>query len=359
MSCPVPKIGVLHVTYNSVAQTLAEAQAIDHMGFDRLWLAEAYPWWRKQGGDLEPRSATALSAIVAQATSRVAVGWGIISPYARHPLQTVAEARVTQELAGPGRFVLGFGASKILMHAVGEGTHHPARPRTAVKEAIEIVRPMLAGQGVDFNGTEFTAVAPPMSGGAVDPGPAVPIYIGATGHRLQELAGEVADGLLTPSLTTPSFVSYARANVAQGAALAGRNASDIEVGATLMASIDESDRERGRQGVREIIGVYLANKVQNIQGSADVLLESADLTRSELQPIADALDLGGRAAAGREVTDDILDKACPVAGTPSDCVKALEAYFSAGCTEVMLEIWGDDRRRQLELFDRLVLPHFR
>jgi 5,10-methylenetetrahydromethanopterin reductase len=352
------KIGILHLTCNSVAQTLAEARLIDRMGFDTLWLAEAYPWWRKHGG-LEPRSSTALSAVVASRTDRVTIGWGIISPYARHPLQVAAEARVTQEIAGSGRFILGVGASKILMRAIDEGSRRPARPRTAVRELIEIVRPMLAGKEVDFHGKEFTAMAPPMSADTQAPTHDVPVYIGATGPRLQELAGEIADGLLTPSLTTPAFTSYACGNMARGAALAGRETSAIDIGSTLVASIDEHDSGRGRQGARKIVGTYLANKVQNIQGSADVLLECAGLTREELQPIANALDWGGQQAVGREVTDEILDKVVPVAGTPRDCIAALEKHVEAGCTNIMLEISGNQRHRQLDLFNRLVLPHFR
>ena len=91
---------------------------------------------------------------------------------------------------------------------------------------------------------------------------------------VQQLAGEIADGLLTASITTPGFVRYATKNVAAGAERVGRKGEDIDVGYTIVASID-IDRDRGRDGAREIAGMYLANKVQNIRGSADVLLDEA------------------------------------------------------------------------------------
>jgi alkanesulfonate monooxygenase SsuD/methylene tetrahydromethanopterin reductase-like flavin-dependent oxidoreductase (luciferase family) len=59
------------------------------------------------------------------------------------------------------------------------------------------------------------------------------------------------------------------------------------------------------------------------------------------------------------VTDEILDKCKPIAGTPEDCIAAIEEYKEAGCTHVMLELWGDDRLEQLRLFSERVLPAVR
>ncbi len=66
--------------------------------------------------------------------------------------------------------------------------------------------------------------------------------------------------------------------------------------------------------------MYLANKVQNIQGAADTLLDLAELTQEEIRPVAEAMERGGRLAAKAEVTDAILDKCKPIAGTPDDCI---------------------------------------
>ncbi len=105
--------------------------------------------------------------------------------------------------------------------------------------------------------------------------------------------------------------------------------------------------------------MYLANKVQNIQSAADTLLECAGLAQEEIRPVAEAMERGGRLAAKAAVTDEILDKCRPIAGTPEDCVAAIREYREAGCTHVMLELWGDDRPGQLELFSERVLPEVR
>jgi alkanesulfonate monooxygenase SsuD/methylene tetrahydromethanopterin reductase-like flavin-dependent oxidoreductase (luciferase family) len=105
--------------------------------------------------------------------------------------------------------------------------------------------------------------------------------------------------------------------------------------------------------------MYLANKVQNIKGSADTLLDLAGLEQEEIVPIAEAMEAGGRLAAKAKVTDSILDKCKPIAGTPADCIAAIEEYRDAGCTHVMLELWGEGRHDQIRLFGQNVLPHFR
>jgi alkanesulfonate monooxygenase SsuD/methylene tetrahydromethanopterin reductase-like flavin-dependent oxidoreductase (luciferase family) len=105
--------------------------------------------------------------------------------------------------------------------------------------------------------------------------------------------------------------------------------------------------------------MYLANKVQNIQGAADTLLELAGIEQDEIRPVAEAMERGGRLAAKAEVSDALLDKCRPIAGTAFDCIEAIEEYRDAGCTHVMLELWGSDRREQIRLFGEHVLPHVR
>jgi 5,10-methylenetetrahydromethanopterin reductase len=356
MSVPL-RIGVMQLTMEPLEEILDHARALDRFGFDTIWLAEAYPWWRKHS--MEARSATALSALIARETERLTVGWGIISPYTRHPIQVAMEARVTQEaVGGDGRFRLGLGASKIFMKEIGEGERKPARPLTAIRETLQIIRPALAGEAVDFDGREFSAHIPALRDDAQAPRSPVPLYVAGTGPKMQTMAGELADGLLTPSITTPAFVRYARENLRRGAEAGGRDPEAIDLGCTVVASVDH-DRARGREGAREIAAMYLANKVQNIQGSADVLLECAGLSPEEIRPVAEAMERGGRTAAAAVVTDEILDKTRPIAGTPDDCVAAIEEYADAGCTHVMLELWGEDRARQIELFANEVLPKVR
>jgi 5,10-methylenetetrahydromethanopterin reductase len=339
---PVPfRVGVMQLTMEPLDEMLDAARAMEAAGMDTIWLAEAYPWWRKHG--MEARSSTVVSALVARATSRLTIGWGIISPFTRHPVQAAMDARVVQEASGPGRFILGFGTSKIFLNNVLGQTNKTLGP---MRDAVAIVRGVLGGEAFRYEGETWSADVPALSGDA--PHDVPPVYVAATAPKMQALAGEIGDGCLTPSITTPAFVRYTRENVR----------ADIDIGCTVVASIAE-DRDEGRDGAREIAGMYLANKVQNIRGAADTLLELAEISVDEIRPVAEAMERGGRLAAKAEVSDSILDRCRPIAGTPADCIAAVEEYRDAGCTHVMLELWGARRHEQIRLFAEKVLPHFR
>jgi 5,10-methylenetetrahydromethanopterin reductase len=341
---PPFRIGVMQLTMEPLDEMVASARAVDEAGMDTIWLAEAYPWWRKHG--MEARSSTVVSALIARETKRLTIGWGIISPFTRHPVQVAMDARVVQEAAGDGRFILGFGTSKIFLNNAGIQTNRTLGP---MRDAVAIVRGVLGGGPFEYSGETWSASVPPLREEAHSPRAVPPVYVAATAPKMQALAGEIGDGCLTPSITTPAFVRYTRENVA----------ADIDIGCTIVASIHASDHDRGRDGAREIAGMYLANKVQNIQGAADTLLDLAGLEQGEIRPIAEAMERGGRLAAKEQVTDAILDKCKPIAGTPDDCIAAIEDYREAGCTHVMLELWGDSRHEQIRLFGERVLPHFR
>jgi len=337
---PPFRIGVMQLTMEPVGEMLATARVLDEQGFDTIWLAEAYPWWRKH--QMEARSSTVVSALMALQTKRLTIAWGIISPFTRHPVQVAMDARVVQELA-PGRFILGFGTSKIFLNNARMQTTKTLGP---MRDAVAIVRGVLSGDEFSYDGDTWSADVPAMNAEA--PREVPPVYVAATAPKMQALAGEIGDGCLTPSITTPAFVGYTRDNVR----------ADIDIGCTIVASIAEG-RDEGREGAREIAGMYLANKVQNIKGAADTLLELAGIDIEEIRPVAEAMERGGRLAAKEQVTDAILDKCKPIAGTPADCIAAIEEYRDAGCTHVMLELWGAKRHEQIRLFAEQVLPHVR
>ena len=353
---PVPfNIGVLQLSMEPVRETVAMAKACEDAGFDCFWIAEAYPWWRKHG--FEARSSTATLAVIAVETKRIQLGWGIISPYTRHPVQIAMEARVMQDLA-QDRFLLGLGASKIFMKEIGEGEGEKVGPATVMRESIDIIKGVLKGDAFEYQGKVFAASVPPLKSDAHSPRGIPPIYVAGTGPVLQRSSGVIGDGLLTASITTPAFVRYSKKNMLDGAAKAGKDPSNLILGCVIVGSIGR-DSKQGKEGAREQAAMYLANKVQNIKGSADVLLESAGLTFDELRPIADAMEKGGRKAAAQAVSDDILHKVCAIAGTPEECIASIQEYRDAGATHIMLEIWGDDRTGQAKLFGEKVLPHFR
>src|SRR5713101_5776310 len=166
-------IGVLQLSMEPVQETAAMAKACEDAGFDTFWIAEAYPWWRKHS--FEARSSTAILAVIASQTERIQLGWGIISPYTRHPVQIAMEARV-------------------------------------MRESIEIVRGVLKGDAFEYQGKVFAANVPAPKSSAHTSRRIPPVYVAGTGPAMQKLSGSMGDGLLTASITTPAFVRYSKKN---------------------------------------------------------------------------------------------------------------------------------------------------
>src|SRR6187200_3521201 len=179
----------MQLTMEPLEEMVASARAMDEAGMDTIWLAEAYPWWRKH--QMEARSSTVTSAVLARETERLTIGWGIISPFTRHPVQAAMDARVVQEAAGPGRFILGFGTSKIFLNNAQMQTSRTLGP---MRDAVEIVRGVLGGGEFVYDGKAWSADVPALRADAETPRDVPPVYVAATAPKMQALAGEIADG---------------------------------------------------------------------------------------------------------------------------------------------------------------------
>src|SRR5437764_11588589 len=154
------RIGAMQLTMEPLDEMLGSARAMDRAGMDTIWLAEAYPWWRKHG--MEARSSTVTSALIARDTDRITVGWGIISPFTRHPVQVAMDARVVQEAAGPGRFLLGFGTSKIFLNNARMNSRRTLGP---MREAVEILRRVPGGAPLEYERRTARASVPGLQAG--------------------------------------------------------------------------------------------------------------------------------------------------------------------------------------------------
>src|SRR6185437_9393334 len=153
------RVGVMQLTMEPLDVMLASARAMDEAGMDTIWLAEAYPWWRKHG--MEARSSTGVSALMARETKRLTIGWGIIAASTRHPVQVAMDARVVQEAAGPGRFIVGFGTSKIFLNNTKQGgSARETRPLAHMRDSVAIVRGAFSGERFEYDGKAFSADLP-------------------------------------------------------------------------------------------------------------------------------------------------------------------------------------------------------
>src|SRR5881398_4220488 len=165
----------MQLTMEPLDEMLESARELDRGGFDTIWLAEAYPWWRKHG--MEARSSTVVSGLMARETERLTIGWGIISPFTRHPVQAAMDARVVQEAAGPGRFLFGFGTSKIFLNNARLNSRRTLGP---MRDAVAIVRGVLGGRPFEYEGETWSASVPGLREEAETPREVPPVYVAAT-----------------------------------------------------------------------------------------------------------------------------------------------------------------------------------
>ena len=106
------------------------------------------------------------------------------------------DARVVQEAAGPGRFIVGFGTSKIfLKNTKQDGPPKVTKPLAHMRDSVEIVRGILAGERFEYDGKAFSADIPALADDAHSPRGEVPVYVAGTAPLMQQLGGEIGDGL--------------------------------------------------------------------------------------------------------------------------------------------------------------------
>src|SRR5215813_7269342 len=199
-------------------------------GFEAVWQAESRL----------VRDAIVPMAAYAATTDRIKVGSGVINNWTRNAALIATTFSTLDDLA-PGRIMCGLGVWwEPLASKVGVSRR---KPLVAMRETVEVVRNLLAMQKVTFKG-EFVNVDDieiDIVHGDRSPKD-VPIYIGATGMQMMELAGEIADGVVLNYLVGPAYNRTALDHLAAGAAKSGRKVEDIDRPQLVVCSLDE-DRE--------------------------------------------------------------------------------------------------------------------
>src|SRR3989304_5962208 len=182
----------------------------EERGFEAVWQAESRL----------VREATIPLAAFAAVTERVKVGTGAVNLWTRN-VGLMAAPFVTADDLAPGRVLLGIGAWwEPLASKVGVDRRKPLQ---AMREVVEVVRRLIRMERVTFHGefVNVTDIEIDIVHGNRLPRD-VPIYIGATGMKMMELAGEIGDGVLLNYLVGPRYNATALEHLAAGAERAGR-----------------------------------------------------------------------------------------------------------------------------------------
>ncbi|HKQ05134.1 MAG TPA: LLM class flavin-dependent oxidoreductase [Blastocatellia bacterium] len=301
-------------------------------GFEAVWQAESRL----------VRDAIVPMAAFAATTNRIQVGSGVINNWTRNAA-LIAQTFSTLDDLAPGRILCGLGVWwEPLATKVGVQRR---KPLLAMRETVEVVRRLLAMEKVSFKG-EFVNVEEieiDIVHGDRSP-KRVPIYIGATGMKMMELSGEIADGVLLNYLVSPAYNREAMQHLEAGAARAGRTVAQIDRPQLVVCSLDE-DRSRALDNARKLVTQYLGQQphIMKASGVSSELLDeiSRVLTwPAEEHQIREAMKL---------VPDEVV-QLITASGTPDECRAKVAEYIEAGCTCPVLYPLGDDVRAMIDAF---------
>ncbi|MGO9406876.1 MAG: LLM class flavin-dependent oxidoreductase [Acidimicrobiales bacterium] len=308
------------------------ARYAESKGFHAIWQAESRL----------VREATVPMAAFLAVTERIKVGSGVVNNWTRNPALLASTFSTLDDLA-PGRVILGIGAWwEPLASKVGV---HRTKPLLAMRETIEAVRALLSDQHVTYNG-EFVH----LDGVELDyvhqerRPKDVPIYLGATGMQMMEMAGEIADGVVLNYLVSPIYNDMAMDHLERGAHRAGRSATDIDRPQLVVCSLDE-DRAAALDAARLLVTQYL--------GQQPHIMKASGVPESLLEEISKVLTWPATAeqveAASRLVPDDVVQM-ITASGTAEECKEKVAEYVNRGCTCPVLYPLGSNVHAMIDAF---------
>jgi 5,10-methylenetetrahydromethanopterin reductase len=306
-----------------IRDAMAYAAYAEERGFEAVWQAESRL----------VREATVPMAAYAAVTERIRIGSGVVNNWTRNVGLLAATFSTLDDLA-PGRVILGIGAWwDPLATKVGIDRRHPLG---AMRETVEVTRRLLAMERVTFHGdfVDVDDIEIDIVHGDRSP-KQVPIYIGATGPKMLELTGEIADGVVLNYMVSPAYGRQAMEALEAGAARAGRRLEDLDRPQLIVCSLDE-DRESALDRARELLTQYL--------GQQPHIMKASGVDPALIEKIGRVLTWPAGPEeirrAMRLVPDDAV-QSISASGTADECRAKVREYMEAGCTCPILYPLGD------------------
>ena len=308
---------------HAISEGIEFAKYAEDRGFEAVWQADSRL----------VREASIPMAAFAATTEKIKIGSGVVDVWTRNPARLASMFATLDDLA-PGRILCGLGAWwDPLATKVGVSRN---RPLKAMREVVTAVKALLANETVTFDG-EFVQ----LDGVELDyvyqerKPKDVPIYIGATGMKMMELTGEIADGVVLNYLVSPDYNVRAMDALEQGATKAGRSVDDLDRPQLVVCSVHE-DRSTAINMARNMVAQYL--------GQQPHIMEASGVPKSLLESVGEVLTWPATheqvEAAAKLVPDEIVQM-LTASGTAEEARAAVEGYMSNGCTSPVLYPLGD------------------
>ena len=331
---------VYDIELNSVAHYPADgllelAPLVEDAGFGTFWKGES--------NSTDPL--VVMSGMAAR-TKTLKVGSAIYHIYGRSPVTMGIQAATLQDLSN-GRLMLGLGVANKTIAAWHGGVFD--RPLRRIREYVEIVRKVAAGERVEYAGEKYST-GKRFQLSWKPRHPALTVFLAGLGPKMTRLVGEIAEGVCI-NMGIPSKIREIAGRVRQGAADAGRDPDKVEIMAKVRVSV-HPDRAVARKRLRQVLTFY------NIADHYSTMLKDCGF-EPEVTAIQEAFRANGFKAAVQALTDDYMDKLPVIPATSVEEVRdRLGPIREAGVTRLSIpyvpcsEPAIDDARRFLEEWTR-------
>jgi len=327
------KFGIEFVPNNPYWKLTAYAMIAEKQGFNNLWVTDHY-------GN---RNVYVNLTAAALFTSKITFGTGVTNPWMVNPVITAQAIASLNELA-PGRVVLGMGAGdKTTLEAVGI---EMGKPMAAVNEAIQIFRKLTAGETVAMQGEVFKTAGAKFNFKIKNK---IPVYVGAQGPKMLEMAGKIGDGVLV-NASHPSDIGFAVKMAGEGIKQAGRKPEEVDIAAYTSFSISE-DAKKATKAATPVVAFIVA-------GSAPAVLEKHGINPGKADEIRNALKAGNFPAAIGAVTPAMID-AFSICGTPDTCMTKIAELKKIGIGQFVCgSPIGPNVKQAIDLIGEKIIPQF-
>lgn len=281
--------------------------------------------------DINCRDAFEICALAAVRTSTIRLSTGVVNPYTRNPTSIAMALATLDEISG-GRAQLGLGTSSpsLIQEQMGIPV---GKPVAVMREATEVIRLLLKGEAVTYQGERFIYTGATLEVPAVRPH--VPIFFAAMGPLMLRLVGRLADGVLLNVGASVEYIRWAVDEIMKGAKAAGRSSEDLTIAAWFSAYVTD-DIGDGNRRAREWLSTMLS-----IPRQGELLLEHAGADLSILDSIRSHVGgyphTGDPAAAASFVPEKLADRLALI-GPPDRIRERLEEYRAAGVQMPVLSL---------------------
>jgi len=293
-------------------------QAAEACGYDSFWLPEAW----------ERDAFTTLTELAVH-TNRIHLGTGIINVFSRSPALIAMSAATLDDISG-GRFRLGLGTSGARVVEDFHGVKF-TEPLTRLKETIQIIKLLLAGERVDFDGECFKLARFKLGFKPVRSD--IPIYVAALSPKSLRQVGELADGWL-PTHWPRERLHEGIAQIRAGAESVARDPDQIEIAPFVNVVVSE-DATRARDRARLQLAYYIGGMGDYYHASLSRLGFEKEADR-----VRDLWQAGRPRDAIKAVPDEMVD-AVAVCGSIESCRARLDEMYANGATLAIVSIPGE------------------